>query len=211
MIFWMLTTLFFACFGNEQQHSSNSTQSTILSNEDQFAPDPDSIEGQSQPTSRVSGSIIERHKKLGADPKDTIGLWLEAAIRAQQDDKEGWDALQYLTIPLKDDPAWIKKSANIYFVERIYNKNPSFRSFIVGSTPENQYNVDLNNITISIAYEGPRDVRGRKFMIHSSGANMPRPIYLQKSNQSGLFYIKEYSSMYVDVQPPIDSTKETFH
>lgn len=157
-----------------------------------------------------SAAILERHKKLGSVPQNTIALWLEAAIRAQNGEQAGWDALTELTLPLHEDPTWKSHSRNSYFVKAIVEQNPAFRSFIIGARPENAYAVDLNQIQIKVAYENKKDSRGRKFMIESSGSTMPRPIYLKQSTTTKLFYVTEYSSMYVDVQAVIDLDAETF-
>ena len=155
-------------------------------------------------------SVLERHKKFGTVPQNTIALWLEAAIRAQNGEQAGWDALTELTLPLHEDPTWKSHSRNSYFVKAIVEKNPAFRSFIIGAQPDNAYAVDLNQIQIKVAYENQKDSRGRKFMIESSGSTMPRPIYLKQSTKTKLFYVSEYSSMYVDVQAVVDSDAETF-
>jgi len=129
---------------------------------------------------------------------------------AQNGEAQGWNALSELTLPLREENGWQSHGRNTYFMKAIKENNPAFRSFIVGSSPENKYAVDLKDIRIRIAYENTKDSRGRKFMLVSSGSTMPRPIYVQQSNQTNLFYINEYSSMYVDVRPPVDPNKETF-
>ena len=156
------------------------------------------------------GSILSRHESLGTIPQNAIALWLEAAIKAQENDPEGWDALTHLTLPLKEDAQWKSQGRHTYFVKAIEENNPAFRSFFVGATPENNYTVDMSKLQIKIAYENEKDTRGRKFMIVTSGASMPRPIYLKRSTKTKLFYVSEFSSMYVDVRPPIDPNAEQF-
>ncbi len=175
--------------------------------EGQFADDG---RGTTENVAAAKGTILERHKTLGTVPQNAIALWLEAAIKAQQNDQEGWDTLQELTLPLRELDKWESHGSNTYFVKAIKENNPVFRSFVVGAKPENNYAVDMNDIKVKVAYENDKDVRGRKFMIVSSGSSMPRPIYLKQSTTTNLFYVTEYSSMYVDVQPPIDNTKEQF-
>ena len=211
MLTILSTILFLACTSTESSNSSSNGPDVKVEQADpnQFSPEPS--DEASKPTSRIKGTVIQRHAKLGKEPVDTIALWLEAAIRAQNGEKEGFDALGELTIPLKDAKGWQSHGSNTYFVKAIREKNPSFLSFIVGANPENNYKVDLSNIRIAIAYEGPRDARGRKFMVETTGSSMPRPIYLQQSTISNLYYVKEYSSMYVDVKAPADPKKEKFH
>ena len=156
------------------------------------------------------GSIVDRHASWGKYPEGTITLWLEAVIRVQEGDENAWRAVQYLTIPLKNDPSWMKLAGNSYFVNEVRSKNPSFRSFINGSSPENGYSVDLNNLRVSIESDADNGSLGRKFFLESSGAERARPISLKKSDQTGLYYVNEYSSMYVDVQAPPNG-QETFH
>ena len=156
------------------------------------------------------GSIVDRHATWGKYPEGTITLWLEAVIRVQEGDEAAWRAVQYLTIPLKDDPSWMKLAGNNYFINEVRSKNPSFRSFINGSSPENGYSVNLDNLRITIESDADNGSLGRKYFLESSGAERARPISLKKSDQTGLYYVNEYSSMYVDVQSPPDG-HETFH
>ena len=160
--------------------------------------------------SESGGSVLSRHKSLGTVPQNAIALWLEAAIKAQENDPEGWEALGELTLPLKEDANWKSQGRHTYFVKAIEEKNPAFRSFMVGANPENNYAVDMSNLQIKVAYENKRDTRGRKFMIVTSGASMPRPVYVKQSTKTQLFYISEFSSMYVDVRPPVDPDAERF-
>jgi hypothetical protein len=157
-----------------------------------------------------TGSILERHPTWGKYPEGTITLWLEAVIRVQNGDESAWKDIQYLTIPLKSDKNWMKLAGNSYFINQVRDGNPSFRSFINGATPENGYSVSLNNLRVSIENDLDNGSLGRKYFIISSGADRPRPISLKKSDQTGLYYVNEYSSMYVNVQPPV-GTEETFH
>ena len=70
--------------------------------------------GDSLPTARAKGSVIERHKELGKAPADAIALWIEAAIRAQMGQKEGWEALGELTLDGKQKMGSNKKWS-LYF------------------------------------------------------------------------------------------------
>ena len=201
--------LWFGCSNSPDQTPTKAPSYPIAEQADvgQFASDG---RGTTENVASEDGTIMERHKSLGTVPQNAIALWIEAAIKAQQNDTEGWSALQHLTLPLKDDDGWESHGRNTYFVKAINENNPVFRSFVVGATPENNYAVDLQEIKIKIAYENKRDVRGRKFMVVSNGSSMPRPVYLKQSTTTNLFYVTEYSSLYVDVQPPIDANQEQF-
>jgi hypothetical protein len=165
----------------------------------------------SEYTSRVSGTIIERHAQIGKNPADAIALWIEAALLAQQGKKEGWTALGHLTLPLREDPRWRGLGSNHYFVDRLNKpKNPCFRSLVVGATPENGYKYNSKKIAVEVVREGGKDAYGHKFFIYSSGADTPRPIHLKKSNKTDLWYINAFSSLYVDVKAAIDPDEERF-
>ena len=163
-----------------------------------------------QYTSRVSGTIVERHRQIGKNPADTIALWVEAAILAQDGNQEGWSALGELTLPLKEDRNWKGLGSNHYFVDAINKKSPCFRSLIVGATPENGYQYKKDQISVEITREAGTDANGHKFFVLSSGADTPRPIHLKKSNKTDLWYVNAYSSLYVDVRGAIDPNKERF-
>ena len=52
-------------------------------------------------------------------------------LLAQQNKKEGWEALGELTLPLREERNWRSLGSNHYFVDRL-NKanNPCFRSLV---------------------------------------------------------------------------------
>ncbi len=54
-------------------------------NKEQFAEDG---HGTTVNIAEAGGSILSRHKSLGTVPQNAIALWLEAAIKAQQNDPE---------------------------------------------------------------------------------------------------------------------------
>jgi hypothetical protein len=170
--------------------------------------------GFSLPTSSANGSLMTRYEALGTSPEMVIALWLEASIRAQMGQEEGWKTLGAITLwtgerlnSLKD---WKQHHSTHYFVKAITTKNPSFRSFIVDADPDNNYEVDLEDLKVEVIRYAGKEAHGHKFFIHSSGSAMPRPISLKVSTKTGHFLVNEYSSMYVDVQAPNDPQQEKF-
>ena len=97
--------------------------------------------GVSASTTSKTGSLLDRYKKLGTSPELVIALWLEACIRAQMGQEEGWNAIGEMSLwtgeRLKSLKGWEKHHSTHYFVAAIKKGNPSFRSFIVGAEPEN--------------------------------------------------------------------------
>ena len=170
--------------------------------------------GVSASTTSAQGSLLNPYKKLGTKPELVIALWLEACIRAQMGQEEGWKALGEMTLwtgeRLKSLKGWQSHHSTHYFVKAVKNGNPSFRSFVVGAEPDNGYDVDLNDIKVEVIRYGGHEALGHKFFINSSGSAMPRPISLKVSSKTGMFVVNEYSSMYVDVQPVADPNQEKF-
>jgi hypothetical protein len=209
----------FACSFGSNESSNDYIQKTFLHKEGQETVVGDGshlvIQGEEPEATPLdelpqTGTIVERHQTWGKFPEGTITLWLEAVIKAQQGELQAWKDIQYLTIPLKDDKAWRTLPGNHYFIDRIENNNPSFRSFITGAFPDNNYAVDYNNFRITIESEGDNGSLGHKYFLRSSGTELPRPISLKMSDQTGLYFVNEYSSMYVDVKAPVQG-EETYH
>jgi hypothetical protein len=46
--------------------------------------------------------------------------------------------------------------------------------------------------------------------VRSGGADNARPVYLKQSEQSGLWYVNDWSNLYVDIRPPVDPAKEVY-
>ena len=170
--------------------------------------------GVSAATTSAKGSLLDRYEKLGTNRELVIALWLEACLRAQMGQEEGWKALGEMTLwtgeRLKNLKGWKKHHSTHYFVAAIRDGNPSFRSFIVGADPDNGYDIDISDLKVEIIRYGGHEAFGHKFFIHSSGSAMPRPISLKVSSKTGMFVVNEYSSMYVDVQPIVDPDREEF-
>ena len=151
-------------------------------------------------TSRVSGTIVERHAQIGKNPADAIALWVEAALLAQQNKKEGWEALRELTLPLREERNWRSLGSNHYFVDRL-NKanNPCFRSLVVGATPENGYRYNPKKISVEVVREAEKTrMVTNSLYIRVCGSSPSR--HLKKSNKTDLWYINAYGSLYVDVK-----------
>ena len=86
--------------------------------------------GISASTTSAEGSLLNRYKKLGTKPELVIALWLEACIRAQMGQEEGWKALGEMTLwtgeRLKGLKGWKTHHSTHYFVKALNNNNPSF-------------------------------------------------------------------------------------
>ncbi len=157
--------------------------------------------------------LKERHAAQASTPEAALKLWFDSvfATMNRETGEEGAAMLGYLTIPYKDSPQWYRQSSARTFVERIKERPHIFRSYAKGSSPTNGYAMDPNNYELEVvSCMADSSGRGWAVVIRSSGADSPRPVYLKKSDQTGLYYVDTFSNVYVDVRPPVDPQKETF-
>ena len=92
--------------------------------------------------------------------------------------------------------------------ERIGARPYVARSYIQGTSPENQYAIPSGPLQVKIR-EQVRDVADdrAKVFVHSTGADSPRPITLLK-NSRGVWKAKAYGSLDVGVRPPVAATDD---
>lgn len=159
-------------------------------------------------------SLLAEHEATGAEPAGAITVWLKAAMYAGDPDpgtrEAGLQVVQHLSLPLKDDDAWQSRSSNQTFKDRLQSHRHVFRSYAVGATPENNYAVDPSAYSIVVDHVQEGDPRGLKVFVVCNGADSPRPVYLKKSTQTGLYYLNNYANLYVDVRAPYDPSAERF-
>lgn len=159
--------------------------------------------------------VLAAHEELGKTPEGALQLWFEAVYLYMDENTrdQGREALTYLTIPFKDDAGWERRSSNRIFVERLQDPKFAhiFRSYVKGTSPSNAYSMSPENFDL-VVEESSKDAHGRgwRVLLRSSGADMPRPVYMKKSRSTGLWYVSEFANVYVGIRPPVDSRVESF-
>ncbi|MCC7493408.1 MAG: hypothetical protein IT204_13720 [Fimbriimonadaceae bacterium] len=160
--------------------------------------------------------LQEQHKEAGKTPEGLSKLWFDACfvyINEETRD-EGRKMIQWLTIPLKDEPGWDRSQGQTYFVRALKEQQYIIRSYAKGAKPDNNYQMDPENYELNIEKVNlnPPGVEGRGIQVYlrSGGADTPRPVYLMKSKQSGLWYMNLHTNVYTGIRPPVDPNKETF-
>lgn len=157
-----------------------------------------------------------RHEEVGKDPKEFCKLWMDACYVYMDEETRdaGREMIQYLTIPLKDDPNWDADQSNQYFVRALKDKQYIMYSYAKGTSPENQYKCDPQNYELAVTRVNMNpagvETRGIQVYLDSSGADTDRPVYLKKSTKSGLYYMNVHLNVYTDIRPPKDPDKEEF-
>lgn len=145
------------------------------------------------------------HSIHGKTPEGALRLWFVAAFQygssRAADQAQGREGLSYLTIPFKEAADWEKRPSYQTFRERMLKAQHIFRSFCKGSSPENGYAADTKRFDLDIARQDPPGDHGVAIHLRSSGADRPRPVYLKRSEPSGLWYVDSFDDVYLDVKP----------
>lgn len=155
------------------------------------------------------------HEQHGSDPAKALKLWFDALFLYLDESTRnlGREAMQYLMIPYKKQPKWDTAPSNWTFTSRLKDAKHHhiFRSYAVGTSPENAYSMDPNNWELNVedSKEDPHG-RGWNVLLRSSGADNARPVYMKKSTKTGLYYINIHGNIYVGVRPPKDPDEEEF-
>ena len=88
------------------------------------------------------------------------------------------------------------------FVERMKNPNYHhiFRSFAIGTSPENNYQMSPENFKLAIESK-KKEADFTYLYLRSSGADSPRGVWMQEHD--GLWYMINNAATYVTVRDPI--------
>jgi hypothetical protein len=159
-------------------------------------------------------NLKREHAEVATTPEEGFRIWYIALLQYLSGDeaerRRGFEGLSYLTIAFKDDPGWENLPSTRSFRFAVRDNPHIFPSYVEGATPENAYRIDYQNFKLNIVGSEEAGDRGWKLVVRSGGADSPRPIYLKRSQQSGLWYMSEFANFYVGIRKPIDPDKETF-
>lgn len=145
-------------------------------------------------------------EKDAAKPENTIMYYLIAALNVESDPKLA-DAMMSLLVSKNDcledggSPSGLKlgRSAKYYIGQFQGNKNIA-RSY-VGGTPENNYKIDKNALTMTVASKREHG-KGLKIFIKSGGKDFDTPVQLMKNN-SGQWKLTNYNSICTGVKKTV--------
>ena len=149
-----------------------------------------------------------QHVLLGGEPQGAVKCFLDACFVYMNPETRdvGRQMLGYLAMPLWGDAAWDTSAGHRLFVERL--RGPEFahiwRSYAVGATPQNGYQMDPDNWRLNFERTNQLDgdARGLQVYLRSGGADMPRVVYVLQSDQSGLWHVNDWFQLFVGVRPP---------
>lgn len=155
--------------------------------------------------------MLGRHATEGVTPEGALALWLEAAMAAGSPESsrraEGEAVLSRLTVEFREGDDWRGRASVRTFRDRLQSHPHVFRSYFVGATPENDYQPALP-LRLDVVSSSDAGEQGHRVTVRSGGADSPRPVYLKKSRQDGLYYVSSFANTYVDVRRPLDPNRE---
>ena len=140
-----------------------------------------------------------RYQEEGQTPEGTAHLYFEAVYCYLNKDTrpEGSKMLRYVM----DLPYPVENFPTRTFVERLQNESYHhiFRSYAVGTTPENDYIMSPDNFKLNIESsrkEGDYIILG----LRSSGADSPRLLNMKQID--GLWYVSSSAGIHSEIRPP---------
>lgn len=146
----------------------------------------------------VVNQLLGEYRSAGSDPSSVLPVWFHALLLYSEPQTIGTG--RAVLQELNSYPSWETGSSGYFFKQQIESSPYIVRSYFAGATPENGYALDPNNLEITITRVDPGDGY-TKIFVQSSGADSPRPITL-KLNDSGLWQVDEFSSIYAGVRSP---------
>ncbi|MGI5816547.1 MAG: DUF6935 domain-containing protein [Armatimonadota bacterium] len=156
------------------------------------------------------------HQQIGAEPQGAVKCFLNAcfAYMDPQTRDEGRKMLQYMAIPLSGEASWDTLPSNRLFAERLTGASHAhiWRSYAVGATPENAYQMNVDNWQLNFERTNQldNDPRGLQVYLRSGGADAPRVVYVLQNEQSGLWHVNIWNSLFAGIRAPVDPNVEQF-
>lgn len=95
--------------------------------------------------------------------------------------------------------------------ERVGARPHVARSYVQGTRPEEGYRLPDGPLIFEISADprgGDINTGRAKVFLASTGADLPRPVTLQRNNR-GLWKAKEWSSLTLGVRPPVEALDDT--
>ncbi len=171
----------------------------------------------------TADEFVAMRDRLAKTPEGGAAMFVVALLKYAEDQNVGTD---FLTISI--DGKWLMDDKNGYkgksvlrlymqnLRERIVEKPYVARSYVQGTSPENEYVLPDYPITIKVFDQTvDADINKAnaekggavKYFVHSTGADSPRPIQLKKNNR-GLWKAYDWGSLLLGVRPPVKKTDD---
>ncbi len=142
----------------------------------------------------------ERYARQAVTPEGAVKMYFDAVFSYISGNKA--EGLKMIRYSLHETKGWNNTGYHSTFMERL--KDPRchhiFRSFAVGSSPENDYAMSPNDYRLDIY--GTRAMPGYvQVQLVSSGADSLRTVQVRQ-HDDGLWYVMQNAGTYTQVREP---------
>jgi len=143
-----------------------------------------------------------RYDKEARTPEGAVHLYFEAVF-CYLDEGTRPEASKMLRYALHQSAPIENTGTLRRFVERMKDESYHyiFRSFAVGATPENNYDMSPDDFELEYISKSKQG-SDTQLLIHNGGADSPRSVRVRQYD--GLWYMSSNSNTYVDVRPLSD-------
>ncbi len=143
----------------------------------------------------------QRCQQVATSPEGAVKMYFDAVF-SYMNPKKRAEANKMLRYIMRQPANWNRLASFGTFTSRLNNpaKHYIFRSFVIGTSPENGYTMSIDNYELDIAHV-EADIDFQKVMLQSSGADNIRAVWVQEFDD-GLWYVINNAATYVDVRAP---------
>ncbi len=179
----------------------------------------DPVTGVEVPEGRLPANLDELralHQQVGGEPQAAVKCFLDACfVYTNPETRDaGRQMLEYMAMPLWGESTWDRLPSQRLFVERLTDESHHhiWRSYAVGTRPENGYAMDPNNWELAFerVHQHDDDERGLQVYLRSSGADAPRVVYVTKNPETDLWHLNIWNTLFAGIRPAVDPTAEQF-
>lgn len=142
-------------------------------------------------------------EKDARKPENTIMYYLIAALNIEKDPVLG-EAMMTVVVSKNDchedagSPSGLKLGRSAKYFVGQFMKNKNIARSYVGGTPQNDYKIDKNKLTMTVTKKQDHG-KGLKIFIDSGGKHLDTPVQLQMNNDRQ-WKLTEYSSVCTGVR-----------
>ena len=172
------------------------------------------------PEGRLPANLDELralHQQIGGEPQGAVKCFLDACFVYMNPETRdaGREMIGYMAMPLWGEATWDRLPNQRLFADRLTDASHHhiWRSYAVGTSPENGYEMDPNNWELAFerTHQREADARGLQVYLRSSGADLPRVVYVKSNPETGLWHLNIWSTLFSGIRPAVDPNAETFN
>lgn len=158
---------------------------------------------------RTYKEFKSRYQQEGKTPEGAVRLYFEAVFCYMNPSLRD-EAGKMLRYSLYLDRPIEQYSVHKTFLDRLRDPNMAyiFKSYAVGATPENGYQMSPDNFELEFTRKAEESDYLRLFL-RNGGADSPRAVWVKEYD--GLWYVINNCNTYLQVRPPKSNAKKTSH